>query len=956
MADTEPLRLRFDAFELDETEARLTRDGRPIALAPKAFGVLCTLARQPGKLVAKDALLDAVWGHQHISESVLKTTISELRAALSDDAKQPRYIETASRRGYRFIGAMAAPPAPPARPVEGPPIIGRQVTLERLHRAWNDAVAGRRQVFWIAGEAGVGKTTLIDRFVAEAGAVVCAHGQCVEQFGAGEPYLPVLEALGTLCRNDASLVPMMRAVAPTWLLQLPWLSSEAERENLRRELAGTTRDRMLRELAELLDRYSLQQPLLLVTEDLHWSDHATVHLMDHIARRRGSGRLMWLATFRLAEVIAEEHPLKALRHELRMHRLCEEVVLDPFSEQEVSDYVESRFPGVDFPEAFVRRLHSHTDGLPLFLVNVIDDLTTQGVLEPSAADMPIGTFQVPENLAGVIEKQIARLPDELRTMLEAASVCGVEFRPGTVADALERDAGWVDQRCDELARLQRWLRPADVGRLPDGSLDARYTFRHALYRHVFHQRIGALTRARLHRRIALSLERSRESGVAVAAAELATHFEQSLDVPAALRYYAEAAHGALRHVAPTEAVNLTSHALELLKHIPESAARMELELPIVAARAAACTQLLGLASPESVAAYERAHALGTVLPPTGPRALEMTGLGWVLQIRGEFDRARAVAGRTFALADSRGDQVLYVCASNLMGSIEANQGNLIAGRRHMEEGLAVFSGLGERLGEFPNVVDTGVAMGARLGQALSHLGHPDQARTQMDAALARADALRQPFARMLALIFAGTLEVCFERIAHVQACAEALQQTLDDHSFVQGVGPALWMRGWVLAHGGQPDAGYTLIRQGYEVHARQSMWSNAASVLGHAAEVLILAGRWSEAQAQLDEALALAHRIDERLYLPDLHLFGARIALGQGRHEDGRRAMHAALDEARSQRALWFELKALVALCELDDAAQADFAELKDARARLQEGSDLALVTKADRLLRVPLR
>src|SRR5262245_57677419 len=109
MGDRELLRLRFDAFELDEADARLTRDGRPIALPPKAFAVLCTLARHRGQLVTKDTLLDAVWGHQHVSESVLKTIISTLRTALADDPRQPRFIETAARRGYRFIGAPRLP-------------------------------------------------------------------------------------------------------------------------------------------------------------------------------------------------------------------------------------------------------------------------------------------------------------------------------------------------------------------------------------------------------------------------------------------------------------------------------------------------------------------------------------------------------------------------------------------------------------------------------------------------------------------------------------------------------------------------------------------------------------------------------------------------------------------------------------------------------------------------------
>lgn len=113
MSDAAYVRMRFDAFDLDEGNARLTRDGVAVALAPKAFAVLCALAREPGKLVTKDAVLDQVWGHQHVSDSVLTTTISQLRAALDDDAKLPRYIETASRRGYRFI-AGARPPKPVA--------------------------------------------------------------------------------------------------------------------------------------------------------------------------------------------------------------------------------------------------------------------------------------------------------------------------------------------------------------------------------------------------------------------------------------------------------------------------------------------------------------------------------------------------------------------------------------------------------------------------------------------------------------------------------------------------------------------------------------------------------------------------------------------------------------------------------------------------------------------------
>jgi DNA-binding winged helix-turn-helix (wHTH) protein len=403
------LRLRFDAFVLDEADARLTRAGEPVPLAPKPLAVLCALARTPRTLVTKNALLDSVWGHRFVSESVLKSTISELRAALDDDPKRPRYIETVSRRGYRFIAALdARATAGGTAPAAMSSMIGRADALERLRAAWQRAGTGMRQVVWIAGEAGVGKTTLIEHFMAEVGEVHCVHGQCIEQYGAGEPYLPVLEAIGALCRRDAAFAELVRAVAPTWLLQLPWLSTPAEREMLRRELAGVGQARMLREMAELLERYAENHPLLLVTEDLHWGDQATVQLLDYLARRRGAARLLWLASFRLTEIIAADHPLRAVRHELRLHGLAEEIVLDAFSEQEVAQYVAEHAPALAPDVKFVRMLHGRTDGLPLFVADVVNDVTARGSRS--------GSMAVPTGLSGIVERYIRQLAPPERTM------------------------------------------------------------------------------------------------------------------------------------------------------------------------------------------------------------------------------------------------------------------------------------------------------------------------------------------------------------------------------------------------------------------------------------------------------------------------------------------------------------------------------------------------------------
>jgi DNA-binding winged helix-turn-helix (wHTH) protein len=962
MLSVEPLRLRFDGFELDEADARLSCDGQPVALTPKAFGVLCALARNAPNLVTKDQLLDAVWGHQHVSESVLKTTISDLRAALSDDARQPRYIETAARRGYRFVGAVARPAPTDAaapRPAEASPasaapafaatsvIIGRHAALESLQAAWQRALAGQRQLFWITGEAGVGKTTLMDHFVAGVAGGVHAHGQCVEQFGAGEPYLPVLEALAAVGRVDAALAPLMRAVAPTWLLQMPWLCSDTEREALRRELSGSSQDRMLRELGELLDQYTATQPLLLVTEDLHWSDHATLRLIDHIARRRGPARLMWLASFRLAEVIAEHHQLKTLRHELRLHRLCQEIVLDPFSERELAGYVGQRLPGAELAEDWVRLLHEHTDGLPLFVVNVVDELLAQGTLDAA----PVSALPIPESLAGVIEKRIAALPEELRSLLEAASVCGVEFGPETLADALERDAAWTDRHCDTLARAQQWLaRPPAVRGA--GAPAVRYAFRHALYWHVFYQRVGALARVELHRRIARSMERRRAEGASIAAAELALHFEFSHQPDAAVRHYAEAAENALRHFAPTEAMQVSAHALRLLPHSSQGPERNVLEMAVVGPRAVAATQLLGVTSPETVALFERVQALYGLLPGKTARALEV-GLGWAYHVRGEHAQARALAERIDGLAAQRGDRLLHASACNLLGASATLQGEPLAGRKWLEEGLATFDEVLQGAAFAPLVIDLGVSMRSRLAIALSHLGQVDRARQETEASLARADALGQPYARMMALGYAALLEVRLDRPDRVQPLADALQQVVDEHATIEGEAPARWLRGWLLARQGQAEAGCALAQEGYARYRLLGRFGGG-SLGGYRflVEPLVLAQRWAEARTQLDEAVAVTRRLGERLYLPDLLLLEARIALGTQQADAARHAMEAAAAEARAQQALWLELSARVALCELAPAAAPqDIAALKEVRGRLTEGLDTALAAKADTLL-----
>src|SRR5262249_21551576 len=153
-----------------------------------------------------------------------------------------------------------------------------------------------------------------------------ARGQCLEQYGTSEAYLPVLEAMGRLCRQHGQFVDVLRAHAPMWLLQLPSLLSAAERELLNRQVSGATRERMLREIGGALETLTAGSPLVLILEDLHWSDYSTLDLISYLARRRNA-HLMLIGTYRTVELIVSGHPLKAVKQELLAKQQCEELPL-----------------------------------------------------------------------------------------------------------------------------------------------------------------------------------------------------------------------------------------------------------------------------------------------------------------------------------------------------------------------------------------------------------------------------------------------------------------------------------------------------------------------------------------------------------------------------------------------------------------------------------------------------
>ena len=240
---TQERAIAFGPFRLETPPGRLWRGDDLIPLRPRSLAMLRYLAAHPGRLVTKTEVQQHVWAGTHVTPNVLRVCVQEIRAALGDAAAAPRYLETVGRQGYRWLGGgdLAAPPPRPADL-----LVGRQGEVDLLVGWGEQAANGIRQLVFVSGEAGVGKTTVVAMGLARLATgrgVRTARGQCVEHTGEGEPYLPFLEALGLLGHGPERDV--VRAVlgqyAPLWLAQLPGLVSAPELERLQAACTGRRR-------------------------------------------------------------------------------------------------------------------------------------------------------------------------------------------------------------------------------------------------------------------------------------------------------------------------------------------------------------------------------------------------------------------------------------------------------------------------------------------------------------------------------------------------------------------------------------------------------------------------------------------------------------------------------------------------------------------------------------------
>lgn len=736
-----PLTFEFGPFRVNAAERTLLRDGAQVALTDKVFELLLLLVRNRGHALTKPELMQQLWPDTVVEENNLTVNISTLRKALGETASERRYIETLSRRGYRFVAD-----AREARAELGlesiakgrPTFVGREAELGQLLDLLGRARGGQGRVVFIDGEPGMGKTELAEQFLGLAhaqGRLFIAQGRCLEQYGTGEAYLPFLEACRALLLgpDHDRIAPLVRQHAATWFAQFGGPSGSSDSGQLRQEVRGASSASMLREMGDALEALSRLEPVVLLLEDMHWADPSSSDLLRLLAQRAASRRLLIVATLRGSEVELENHPMKNLRRELLAHDQCDQLVLPLLDQAAIASYIDARFQPHELGPELSALIVKTTEGHPLFATRLVQMLVERGDIQQLEgrwrSTRPVAELEpsVPNGVRGLIQRKLDSLTEQDLRALQYASVIGVDFSSSALAELLERDELDVDDQLDALARAHHLLEPLGDEGLPNGQLVVRYRFAHVLYRNVLYDALAGKRRMLLHQRAAEHLSAALGADDWRVAAQLALHFEAARQYGRAIHYLKRAADNAGRLHAHREAEQHYARALRLLEQLPAAEQIPEniilhyshgwcaanLDDPTRAVRDFE-TMLFAARSPEFAGDTPEAKrardvvfdyleepwrdAFGLFDTPRmanqdrsmGHAAIQCEAywaLCFVLVRNGRIDEADLRAREYLALADASHNEPRRVEALGRVGWIELVRGNLGAAKRCVDAGL-----------------------------------------------------------------------------------------------------------------------------------------------------------------------------------------------------------------------------------------------------------------------------
>jgi len=925
------------------SSGELYKDGAKVKIQEQPFTVLALLLERGGELVTRDELREKLWPNDTFVDfnHGINVAVGKIREVLGDSADQPHYIETVGRRGYRFIAptrpsisdtgspGSAILGALPGASVRGHSV-GRQKELAQLGAAFESVASGSGMLACVAGEPGIGKTTLVQDFLsglqASGQRFRLAVGRCSQRLAGEEAYLPFLEALESLLRSDGDAALKSRQLAPTWYAQLfPLSETDPSDVRLQDYARTTTQERLKRELARLVCEVTRQQPLVLFFDDVHWTDPSTVDVLAHLATKFDSTRILVIATYRPSELYVLQHPFAGVKRELQTRGACQEIEVEFLSTADVERYIALEFPENSFPRGFAGVIHSRTEGNPLFMVDLLHYLRDREVIVKTDEEagwrllrsLPDLSRDIPRSVGNVIERKIEQLSDRDREILTAAAVQGYEFDSAGVARALQAESVEIEERLQRMERVNGFIKRVAEKEFPEGTLNVRYRFVHVLYQNALDASLAPTRRAALSGALASALESFYGEKASSIASELGFLYEAARNPERASNYFLSAAQNSAQMFANREAIALAQRGLTQLVKLPATTqrARRELDLQITLAFALLWTQ--GYASPETISNMDRARELCEAMGDMASLFSVLSGLWTSCISKSDLEAARETAERLSSIQHDLNDPAMRLGVHGALAFTFHHQGELPASRQEFEEVARLYDVTQRSRYVQLYRLDFGVHSISELIRTLWLLGFPDQARQKLEENLALARSLSSPLSLAFCQVFAGFLYQNLRQPEKAREIGAECIALCDDLGIML---ERAWVEcpfGWAIAELGQIEVGIAHIRTGLDTQLTIGAQVARPQFLAIFAETLCRAGRSEPALQAVEEGLEFSNRNGERYYDAELWRLKGELVKLQDKTEEAEQCFQKAIAISRQQAAKSLELRAATSLARL---------------------------------------
>jgi predicted ATPase len=935
--DTNPGALVGTMAYMSPEQARGAPAGAPsdvFALGVTLYEVLA--GRRPWVAPTMPAVLAAILLEDAVPLSRLNPSVPPAveklvhRMLAKDPALRPAVSEVELELAALAAGDSRKSPFQGSPAIAERRTVGREDERAKLRRAYEEACEGRGRILTVMGEPGIGKTLLVEDFLAELAQLperpFLVRGRCSERLAGAEAYLPVLEALdGLLHQSSWSSVPsLIKTVAPTWYVQVAHAESSQESvARVREDAPAVSQERMKRELGALLLEASRLRPFVLFLDDLHWADVSTIDVLNYLAGRFDQMRLLVLTTYRPADMTLAQHPFLAIRDELRAHGAVEEIPLGFLERRDVERYLAVMFPQHLFPGSLAELIHAKTEGSPLFMADVVRYLRDSGsiverdgawVLARAEAD---AFRELPASIRSMIARKIERLDEVDRKLLVAASVQGHEFDSAVVAEAIEMDPAEVEERLDALEKVHVFVKHTREHEFPDLTLSLQYQFVHVLYQNALYGTLQPTRRAWLSGRVARALVMHHQGEHAAIAARLAALFESARDFGQSAEYFLAGARHAVGLFAFREALSLAERGLSVLRGMPDGPERLQHELGLQMIRGLALRMMKGWASPEIEPVFARARELCHQLGD----APELFPVLWAIAlfhtVKGDLRQSRRRADDLLAEAERSGNPAFLMAAHHLLGVCLEFAGDMVESSRILDRGRELHDPEQHRAYTATFGLDPGMIARAMSSRPLWILGYPDRAEARARETLLLARSQRQPMTLVFALLVTQGVHLVRGEAAQALTIGDEVVALCREFGLPQEREWSRSFQGAALAALGRLDEGIEQLSDSLAVQRGIGAGLVRSAFLGVLADLLRFAGRVDDALRAVSEGFAHAEQHGEEGYLAELHRAKAELLRLQGDIVGAEAAFAAAVEYARGQRARSFELRAATGWAQL---------------------------------------